>query len=151
MIKRFLQTAITGYLPSGAKMKSAIIDPQKLVGGWNKVYDVTLPRIGAIVSDQASWTPPLTPNDRIFEIIGSYAYRTGMSILPRDMNYIKKNLVGGAQPMALSTFNTALRNVAKGDMEAAKLVAGKIQKVSPMFLHGRSIANPLRRSACSTI
>ncbi|KAL2368872.1 hypothetical protein RJ035_003742 [Blastomyces gilchristii] len=133
MVKRFLQTAVTGYLPSGAKMKSVTIDPQKLLDGWNKLYDVTLPRIGAIVSDKPDWTPPLTPNDRVFEIIGSYAYRTGMSILPRDMNYIKKNLVGGAQPMAISTFNTALRDVAKGDMEAAKLVAGKLQKTIGIF------------------
>ncbi|KAF4224513.1 hypothetical protein CNMCM8980_007536 [Aspergillus fumigatiaffinis] len=56
----------------------------------NKLYDVSLPQIGAIVTDVKGWTKPLTPNDRIFEVLGSYAYRGGMSLLPRDMDGFKR-------------------------------------------------------------
>ncbi|KAK2766602.1 hypothetical protein FQN53_006662 [Emmonsiellopsis sp. PD_33] len=133
MVGKFLKTAVTGYLPSGAKLKAQVVDPQKLLDTWHKVYDVDLPRIGAVVSDVKDWTAPLTPNDRVFEIIGSYAYRTGMSLLPGDMNLIKKNIVNGNQPMAPAAFNKALNLVAKGDMEAAKLIAGKLQKTIGVF------------------
>ncbi|KAK2803673.1 hypothetical protein FQN50_006889 [Emmonsiellopsis sp. PD_5] len=133
MIGKFLKTAVTGYLPSGAKLKAQVVDPQKLLDTWNKAYDVTLPRIGAVVSDVKDWTPPKTPNDRVFEIIGSYAYRTGMSLLPGDMNLIKKNIVNGNQPMAPAAFTKALNLVAKGDMDAAKLIAGKMQKTIGVF------------------
>ncbi|EGC49913.1 predicted protein [Histoplasma capsulatum var. duboisii H88] len=57
----------------------------------------------------------------------------GMSILPRNMNYITKNLVGASRPMANSTFNKAPREATKGDMEAAKLVDGKLQKTIDVF------------------
>lgn len=154
MIPRFLATAITGYLPSGNVMKAAKLDPQKLLDGWNKAYDVTLPRIGAIVSDVSGWTAPVTPNDRIFEIIGSYAYRTGMSFLPKDMNLVKRDILRQFAPMSMTNFKSYLAQAANGDEVAAKKIAGSLQKVSlepescPLFRHPK--LNQPRRSEFST-
>lgn len=86
MIPQFLKTSLSGVLPTGAQLKAATIDPQKLLNGWNKIYDVSFERIGSQVTDVKGWTAPVTPNDRIFEVIGSYAYRVGFSMLQGDMN-----------------------------------------------------------------
>lgn len=86
MIPRFLKTSLSGVLPSGAELKATTIDPQKLLDGWNKIYDVSFERIGSQVTDVKGWTAPVTPNDRIFEVIGSYAYCVGFSMLQGDMN-----------------------------------------------------------------
>jgi chitinase len=131
MIHRFLTTALSGILPSGAKMKAATLDPLKLVNGWNKLYDVSLPQIGAIVTDVKGWTKPLTPNERIFEVLGSYAYRGGMSLLPRDMNGFKRNIIIGNMPMDLVKFRGHLKDAAdNGNEEAVKKMLGVLQKVS---------------------
>lgn len=45
MIPRFLKTSLSGVLPSGAELKVTTIDPQKLLDGWNKIYDVSFERI----------------------------------------------------------------------------------------------------------
>lgn len=67
-------------------MKAAKLDPAKLLAGWNKVYDVSLPRIGEIVTDVKGWSKPVTLNDRMLEIFGSYAYRMGMSFVQKEIN-----------------------------------------------------------------
>jgi hypothetical protein len=64
----------------------------------NKLYDVSLPQIGAIVTDVKGFVQPLTPNDRIFEVLGSYAYRGGMSLLPKGMDGFKRLIIVGKMP-----------------------------------------------------
>jgi chitinase len=131
MIGIFLKSAITGVLPSGATIPSyLIIDAQKLANIWNTAYDVSLPRIGAIVTDVSGWAAPLTPNDRWFEVIGSYAYRTGMSLLPGDMNGLKGRFFGLIQAQSLnSVFKPALVSASQGSEAAAKILLGTNQKV----------------------
>ncbi|RFU24952.1 hypothetical protein B7463_g11383, partial [Scytalidium lignicola] len=131
MIKKFLIAALTGVLPSGATFPSKlIIDPVKLANIWNAAYDVSLPRIGAIITDTPSWTPPLTPNDRWYEIIGSIAYRTGMSLLQADMNGVKGRFFGLKNVQNLRTvFNPLLTAASQGDVNAAKVILGMNQQV----------------------
>lgn len=130
MVPQWLTTAITGILPSGKTMQAAKIDPQRLIDLWNKVYSVSLPRIGAEVNDVSGLVDPVTPNDRIFTVIGSYAYRTGMTFIPKDMNLIKRDILGGNNPQAIAKFNKYLKAVVdNGDLVAAKKIIGSLQKV----------------------
>ncbi|KAJ5360513.1 bacteriodes thetaiotaomicron symbiotic chitinase variant 3 [Penicillium concentricum] len=92
MILKFLVTTLSGDFPDGNLMKAAKIDLANFLARWNKVYDVSLPLVGQLVTDVKGWAAPMTPNDRVFEILGSYAYRTGMSILEAEMNIIKMTL-----------------------------------------------------------
>ncbi|OJJ42141.1 hypothetical protein ASPZODRAFT_20739 [Penicilliopsis zonata CBS 506.65] len=133
MVGQLIKTAVTGTLPSGKTMQSSILDAVKLINGWNKVYDTTLPRIGALVTDVAGWTPPVTPNDRIFEVIGSFAYRTGISFVERDINSAKLNLVKGYNVMALRRFKGFLDAVNLGNETAAKVIATTLQKTIGVF------------------
>lgn len=75
MIDKFVNSLITGKKVSGQAM-SILFDPIAIAKGWNKVYDVSLPHLGGIITDP-NWVAPKTLNDRVFEIIGSKAYRTG--------------------------------------------------------------------------
>ncbi|EFX06695.1 chitinase [Grosmannia clavigera kw1407] len=120
MIPRFLLSTLLGQLPTGAPMKTKV-NIQALVQGWNKEFDVSLPRIGSIVTDVKSWTKPLTPNDRVFEVIGSYAYRTGMSVLQGSVNQVKGNLMGLENPVDLKRLSANLAKIASGAPEAEKL------------------------------
>jgi len=131
MIGKFLKSAVTGVLPSGATFPSnLIIDPQKLVNIWNTAYDVSLPRIGAIVTDVSGWTAPVTPNDRWFEVIGSYAYRTRMSLLPGDRNGLKGCFFGLIQAQSLdNVFKPALVSAGQGSEAAAKIILRTNRKV----------------------
>ncbi|KAG6019992.1 hypothetical protein E4U40_006498 [Claviceps sp. LM458 group G5] len=69
------------------------LDPMAVYRGWNKAYTVSLPLIGVAVRDRADYTFPTTPNDRIFESIGSCAYREGVSFLPGSLNLLKRTLM----------------------------------------------------------
>lgn len=129
MIPQFLETALNGVLPGGKAMKAAKLAPDKLIAGWNKVYSVTLPTIGEVVTDVQGWVKPLTPNERVFEILGSYAYRTDMSFVEKQINLIKKSLFAGANPMAAQRFKKLLEAVSKGDQNSAKMILGNLQKV----------------------
>ncbi|KAF9888672.1 hypothetical protein FE257_008430 [Aspergillus nanangensis] len=133
MIPAFLRTALTGYLPSGERLHSAVLDPKALLANWNKAYDTTLPRIGDLVTDVKGWAAPLTPNDRIFEILGSYAYRASMSLLPGDMNLIKMNVMRQFRPMSANNFATYLSDAIKGDEEAAKKILDVLRKTIGVF------------------
>lgn len=78
-----------------------------------------------------SWTPPLSPNDRWFEIIGSTAYRTRMSLLPGDMNVMKGRMFGMLQVQDLAMkFTPALAKAASGSLTDAKYILGTNQKAS---------------------
>lgn len=72
MLYEFVESLLSGKLYSGTDMKNKL-DPMAVYKGWNKAYDVSLPLIGQAVHDAADYTLPVTPNDRIFETIGSYA------------------------------------------------------------------------------
>lgn len=78
-----------GVLPNWKLMKAAKLDPANLLAGWNKVYDVSLPLAGQLVTDVNHWAAPMTLIDCVFESLGSYAYRTGMSFLEAEMNVMK--------------------------------------------------------------
>ncbi|KAG8165716.1 hypothetical protein KVR01_004268 [Diaporthe batatas] len=134
MVPQWLTTALTGVLPSGKKMQAAVIDPQKLIDLWNKDYSVSLPKIGVEVNDVKNLIDPITPNDRIFTIIGAFAYRIGMTFIPADMNLIKRDILGGNNPQAIGKFNKNLKAVVNsGDMDAAKMIIGPLQKTFGVF------------------
>lgn len=96
-------------------MKAATLAPNKLIAGWNKVYSATLPTIGEVVTDAQGWVKPLTPNERVFEILGSYVYRIDMSFVEKQINLIKKDIFAGKNPMAVRRFQNLLEAVSKGD------------------------------------
>lgn len=134
MIPRLLETALGGILPNGETMKAAKLNPGSLIAGWNKVYDVSLPLAGQLITDVKAWTVPETPNDGIFEVLGSYSFRTGMSYVIADMNRIKMNIWTGQNPIAMHVFNKALKDIAAGvtyndNKDPSKLILGTMQKV----------------------
>ncbi|KAL4958708.1 uncharacterized protein BDV14DRAFT_194358 [Aspergillus stella-maris] len=117
---RFLETAISGVLPSGNAIKAAKIDPKILLDTWNKVYSVSLPRIGALITD-AEWKPPITPNDRVFEVLGSQAYRSAMTLVPKSLNLLKKDIFALNNP------------IADGDEKSAKSLGSSLQMTFGVF------------------
>ncbi|KAL4861996.1 hypothetical protein BDV12DRAFT_203444 [Aspergillus spectabilis] len=133
MILKVLETSVTGVLPSKAKLQSAVLGPFKLINAWNEPYSMSLPRIGDLVTDVKGWTAPETPKDRIFEHLGSYAYRQGMTLVPKVFNIIKRDLLAGHNPLAMEKFKDLIAGVAVGDMEAAKKIAGVLQQTIGVF------------------
>ncbi|KAG6039145.1 hypothetical protein E4U41_003161 [Claviceps citrina] len=134
MIDSFVRSLLSGKLFSGAVMKHKL-DPLAVYHGWNKVYDVSLPRIGSLVRDAADYTLPVTPNDRIYEVIGSYAYRTGVTFLPGPLNLLKRTLMMGNSPLGtVANFRTLLGYVAaNGDDVALKKVLFAMQATIAIF------------------
>ncbi|KAM7215378.1 hypothetical protein V8F06_009239 [Rhypophila decipiens] len=134
MIDSFVRSLLSGKLFSGIDMKNKL-DPLEVYNGWNKVYDVSLPQIGVVVRDAAGYTPPLTPNDRIYETIASYAYREGVTFLPGPLNLLKRTLMMGNSPLgAISNFRVLLDQVAtRGDEVALKKVLGSMQGTVAIF------------------
>ncbi|KAK4113357.1 hypothetical protein N656DRAFT_767708 [Canariomyces notabilis] len=97
MIDSFVGSLLSGKLFSGVDIKNKL-DPIAVINGWNKVYDVSLPQIRLAVRDAADYTPPVTPNDHIFETIGSYAYREGLTYLPGPHQPPQTNIDDGQLP-----------------------------------------------------
>lgn len=115
-------------------MKAAKLGPLNFMAGWDKLYDVSLPLAGELITDIKDWTRPLTPNDRVFEIFGSYAYRTGMSYLTGDMNRLKKQIFMGQQIIGPKLWADNIKLVNSGDIQGAKKLLGPLQKVRITFL-----------------
>lgn len=133
MVEEFLKSAITGTLPTGLRMKAPKFDPQKLIENWHKPYDVSLPRIGETVKEVANWVAPLTPNERIFEIFGSYAFRSGMTLLQGSLNLVKGKIFKGDSPMNIEKygiFQNHLKAVAADTLYSSQVIAGKWRDVS---------------------
>ncbi|EUC49054.1 glycoside hydrolase family 18 protein [Bipolaris oryzae ATCC 44560] len=136
-IEHLLKVAVTGVLVSKKAMKAAKMSAKDVAAAWNAVYPAgaTLKWLGEQVvanvpgfgSDDGfgnDWNNLKTPNMRFFTVIGSHAYRYGLSYLPGDMNTMKSNLLRGLDPVALGKFTKRLNKVvAKGtslkDMEEA--------------------------------
>uniref|UniRef100_A0A0N7HV81 chitinase n=1 Tax=Hypocrella siamensis TaxID=696354 RepID=A0A0N7HV81_9HYPO len=134
MIYSFVKSLLSGKLFSGADMKNKL-DPLAVYKGWNKVYDVSLPQIGRVIRDAADYTRPVTPNDRIFETIGSYAYREGVTFLPGPLNLIKRTLMEGKSPLGSpQNFEKLLGRVSRlGDEENMKIVLTAMQGTVAIF------------------
>lgn len=134
MLYEFVESLLSGKLYSGTDMKNKL-DPMAVYKGWNKAYDVSLPLIGQAVHDAADYTLPVTPHDRIFETVGSYAYREGVTFLPGTLNLVKRTLMMGNSPLGKpSMFNSLLYKVASdGDEEKMKKVLGAMQGTVAIF------------------
>lgn len=134
MMDNFVRSLLSGKLFSGADM-TIKFDPMAVYHGWNKVYDVSLPLIGVAVRDAPAYTLPVTPNDRIFETIGSYAYREGVSFLPGPLNLVKRTLMMGNSPLgSVSRFRNLLGEVAsRGDKEALQKVLNSMHGTVAVF------------------
>lgn len=141
MISQLLETAVSGELPTGLKMKAPTLDPEDLYNAWHRAYSNihTLPQIGVDLTGlRRGWRLPITPNDRLFEIIGSYAYRTGMTLLEGQMNGIKGRIFGGLAPLGEKPFGKAMDAVKKGHLSgygkkaevAATVILAHMQMVS---------------------
>lgn len=129
MIHNFVRSLLTGKLFSGLDMKTKL-DPMAVAIGWTKKYDVSLPRIGVLVRDAPKFSEPISPNDRIFETLGSYAYRGGVSFVPKALNLVKRTLMEGNSPLGKeeSTFNRLLKQVAvNGDEVVMKKILSNMQ------------------------
>jgi chitinase len=148
--------AVTGVLVSKKALKTAKMNAKDVYNAWNSAYPAgaTLTPLGeqfvtgvkGFGSDDGfgnDWNHLKSPNMRFFTVIGSHAYRYGLSYLPGDMNTMKNNLLNGDDPVALKKFTRNLNKVvAKGtDLKAMEtavtfLLTG-IQRVSilPFFLH----------------
>lgn len=134
MVNLFVKSLITGIKVSGGKMKNTF-DPIQIAQGWNKVYDVSLPNIGAVITSPG-WTKPVTLNDRVFEIIGSEAYRLGLSFVPHDLNLAKRAvLIGqnvGGSPVI---WKRGIDQIAQSGSElVVERLLTPLQKVSLMHL-----------------
>ncbi|KAJ5462318.1 hypothetical protein N7530_010523 [Penicillium desertorum] len=129
IVARFLETTLSGKLPGGLDLKAPTLDAYKLLAGWHKTYDVSLPLAGVKVTDVKGWAAGITPNDRIFEIFGSYSYRTGMSLLGADMNLMKMAIFTGHRTMGIGKFEEWIAEAADGKLHGAKMILGKVQKV----------------------
>lgn len=117
--------AVTGVLVSKKALTAAKMKAQDVYDAWNSVYPV-----GAALTDLGQkfvtgvkgfgsdddfgndWNNLRTPNMRFYTVIGSHAYRYGLSYLPGDMNTMKSNLLRGQQPFALNKFKGQLKIVA---------------------------------------
>ena len=116
-------------MPGGLDLKAPTIDAYKLLAGWHKKYDVSLPLAGVKVTDVKGWAAAITPNDCIFEIFGSYSYRTGMSLLDADMNLMKMRIFMGHRTMGVDVWDQWIKEAADGKLHGAKMILGNIQKV----------------------
>lgn len=119
-------------------MSARLVNPMLLVNNWMTPYTVSLPPIGELVTDIA-WEAPLTPNDRIFETLGSYAYRTGMTLLDRNLNIMKKSVIAGHRFWADEKFWDTIALVGQGDVNAAREILTKCQNVSTYILLNGSV------------
>ncbi|KAI8949280.1 hypothetical protein F4801DRAFT_580518 [Xylaria longipes] len=130
MISKFVESLITGIKYSGEPIKT-LFDSLDIVNGWNQVYKVSLPRIGAIVRDAKYFIEQVTPNDRIFEIIGSYAHKGGLYFLPGDMNLLKRTILARNNPLgSLTNWKSLANNVGNtGDTVSTEKLIGTLQKI----------------------
>lgn len=141
--------AVTGVLVSEKALKTAKMQAKDVYNAWNSAYPV-----GAILASLGEqfvigvkgfgsdddfgndWNHLKSPNMRFYTVIGSHAYRYGLSYLPGDMNTIKSNLLRGNDPVALRKFTPQLNKVvAKGtDLKtlesAVTFLLTRIQRVS---------------------
>ncbi|KAL2068483.1 hypothetical protein VTL71DRAFT_16581 [Oculimacula yallundae] len=136
MFKYFARSLMSGIAPDGGKMRQTFA-PMVIYNNWHMEYPVSLPRIGSIVTDtNGAFTEPLTFNDRMYETIGSYAYRSGISFVPRAINSMKYMLLSRKYPKSRSVgpWNTLINRVANnGDKEALQELLGNVQLVISTF------------------
>jgi chitinase len=104
-----------------AKMKV-----KDVTDAWNKVYPA-----GAVLTNLGQqfvvgvkgygsdddygndWNNLDTPNKRFYTVIGSHAYRYGLSYLPGDMNTMKHLLLNNKNPISPDKMRAALNKAAK--------------------------------------
>ncbi|KAK4442801.1 glycoside hydrolase [Podospora aff. communis PSN243] len=136
IIPCFIQTAVSGRLPSGALTKAPKLDPSRLWAVWHQAYpeDAGLAPIGVDLSKfNKGWKVATTLNDRIFAILGSDEYRTGMTLLPGDLNLLKRTMFLLQNPMG-ATFTKELQQaMAHSNEAAAKAIANTMRKTFGVF------------------
>ncbi|KAG6045483.1 hypothetical protein E4U39_002349 [Claviceps sp. Clav50 group G5] len=127
-LNNFVRSLLSGKLFSGLPMQAA---EQARSHG-----PLSLPLIGVAVRDRADYTFPTTPNDRIFETIGSYAYREGVSFLPGSLNLLKRTLMMGNIPLGKNgkMFHNLLDAIARtGDEASLKKLLATMQGTVAVF------------------
>ncbi|KAB8246301.1 hypothetical protein BDV35DRAFT_230595 [Aspergillus flavus] len=82
-IQILLRSAVTGVLPSGSLMKSAIIDGANFVKYWDKPLSA-LSRAPSIADGDA-----LIPNDRLFSALGTRNNRETFLLTEKFLNIVK--------------------------------------------------------------
>ncbi|KAE8140397.1 glycosyl hydrolases family 18-domain-containing protein [Aspergillus pseudotamarii] len=83
IIKILLRSAVTGVLPSGSLMKSAIIDGANFVKYWDKPLSA-LNRAPSIADGDA-----LIPNDRLYSALGTVNNRATFLLAEKYLNMVK--------------------------------------------------------------
>jgi chitinase len=75
----------------------------------------------------------VTPNDRIFEIIGSYAYCVGFSMLRGDMNQYKRLILSNQNPKDATITNKMIDSAMSGNVHGAKEPLRVLQRIIGVF------------------
>ncbi|KAH8896915.1 hypothetical protein GQ53DRAFT_760996 [Thozetella sp. PMI_491] len=118
IIKKFWETAVSGVLPSGAKTKASAIAVDALINLWMK--DIpgasSLPLIGT------SKVLRTTPNDQIFEAVGSTANRIGQFLVQENLNRVKGNLFSLVDPIGDTAWSKIKSGLVTGQLTAEKSV-----------------------------
>jgi chitinase len=120
-MEHLLKVAVTGVLLSNKALTTAKMKAQDVAKAWNSAYPVGasltylgekyVTRVKGYGSDDDfgnNWNNLKTPNLRFHTVLGSHAYRYGLSYLPSDMNTMKSNLLNGKDPVAFAKFRKNL-------------------------------------------
>ncbi|KAL4958978.1 uncharacterized protein BDV14DRAFT_194146 [Aspergillus stella-maris] len=122
----FFDTVNTGILPSGQTSQFLAIDSDTIGDVLHDVNEALAER-PPIQVDQTGdpvGLQPDTPNDRLFEALGSNKYPYPFSLLERQVNAAKGRLMGGRAP-------TSLKKVRKDSTQALK--TGKDEHINLML------------------
>jgi hypothetical protein len=131
-IDKVFISSVSGILVSGKKMVTPPMKVSDIINAWNSAYPAgaKLTPLGAAfvtgvegygTPDEFGndWNNLRTPNMVFHTILGSHAYRYGLSYLPADMNLMKKLMLLGQNPVSFGAFSKALEAAASTDTEAA--------------------------------
>lgn len=109
-VARFIRSAVSGQLPSGATMTVGTVSVGFFVSTWATPNTLrNLPRVGL-------GTSPTNLNDRVFEALGSSSNREDFIICEKQLNAFKGKLFKGQLPYDLSEFKKeVLGTIQRGD------------------------------------
>lgn len=111
-MRDFIEAAVSGRLNSGALAKTAKIPQSFFTDNWNQEkFPNNVPNVGKSDRNPA----PRSPNDRIFEALGSTSNRADFVLCIQGVNSVKALLWSNKNPMNRNRFERAVRQAANPD------------------------------------
>lgn len=101
-IPTFLRAAIRGKLPSGQRLTTRL-SPRFVRDNWNE--NVLSPSLPPVFAGGESFT---SPNDRVFEALGSYDSRQNFVVTDKGINAVKARIWKLSDPRQSRFFNQAV-------------------------------------------